>query len=199
MNLAQLFLLAVGLSMDAFSVAVCTGFGMRRSIMKDALIVGLYFGAFQAGMPLIGYFALSSFGGGGLAYWNWVAVAVLTFLGGKMVVGSIKKKTCEDRECSANPCTDRKCPADRQQTSLRPTVMFPLAFATSIDALAVGATVLLQANIVLAAAIIGAITLLTSSVGVVVGNVFGAKLGAKAELAGGIILLIIGLMHMPIF
>ena len=123
MNFLALIILAVGLSMDAFAVAICIGLTMARFNIKKALIVGLYFGIFQAGMPLIGYFAGSLFAERVMAYGDWVAFAVLSFLGGKMIADSFKK----DNE---------KC--DNKEHSLKPAIMFPLATATSIDALAVG-------------------------------------------------------------
>jgi len=193
MGLAQLFFLAVGLSMDAFAIAVCAGLSMRRAVIKKALIIGLYFGAFQAGMPLIGYFAAGMFADHIIAYGSWIAFALLTFLGVKMIIGSLGKKKCTDRTCADEPCSDRKCPAGKQEPALNPAVMLPLALATSIDAMAVGISfAFLQVNIAFAAALIGVTTFLIAAAGVKIGNMSGSKLGPKAEFAGGIILMLIG-------
>jgi len=194
MSLAQLFLLAAALSMDAFAVAVGMGLSMKQQIFRKAIIIGLYFGAAQAVMPLIGYFAASIIAGGFALYGNLIAFAVLTFLGIKMIVGSFKKHTCPDRVCTTNPCTDRKCPAGKQEHSLGLAAMLPLAVATSIDAMAVGVSfVFLSVNIAFASALIGVITFSIVAAGVKIGNVFGSKLGSKAELVGGIILALMGL------
>ena len=199
MGLLELFLLAVGLSMDAFAVAVCAGLTIRHSLLKKATVIGLYFGISQAVMPMIGYLAASRFAGSIGAYEHWVAFAVLAFLGVKMIAGSVKKMMhpaacCADRTCADEPCTDRKCLIGRQERSLRPVAMLPLAIATSIDALAVGVSfVALHVNIALAAPLIGVTTFILAAIGVKIGNVFGAKLESKAELVGGIILVLIGL------
>jgi putative Mn2+ efflux pump MntP len=176
MNVLELFVLAVGLSMDAFAVAVCAGLTIQKARLKRALIVGLCFGFFQAAMPLIGYFAAMLFADKIIAYGYWIAFGLLVFIGGKIILESFKKEE------------------DQKEYSLRPSQMFPLAFATSIDALAVGATfAFLQVSIIPAALFIGIVTLIISMVGVKVGSIFGTKLKSKAQLAGGAILLIIGL------
>ena len=190
-----MFLLAIALSMDAFAVAVGMGLSIRQQIFKKAIVIGLYFGIAQAVMPLIGYFAANLLAGGFSLYGYLVAFAVLTFLGIKMIVGSFKKRsTCQDRICTDNPCTDRKCPAGRQEHSLGLTAMLPLAVATSIDAMAVGVSfVFLNVNIAFASVLIGVLTFGIVAAGVKIGNMFGTKLGTKAELAGGIILALVGL------
>jgi len=145
-------------------------------------------------MPLIGYFAAGLFAHGIIAYGGWVAFVLLVFLGEKMIISGIRKKKCPDRTCTAEPCADRKCPAGKQEPSLKLAVMLPLALATSIDALAVGVSfAVLQLRIAPAAALIGVTTFVIAAAGVKTGNVFGAKLGPKAEIAGGIILVLIGL------
>ena len=178
MSLIELFILAVGLSMDAFAVAICTGLTMPRATVKKALIVGLYFGIFQAGMPVIGYYVANLFADKITAYDHWIAFALLCVLGGKMIWESFKKEEC----CG-----------EQQEASLGPKKMLPLAIATSIDALAVGVSfAFLRVSIVPAVSLIGATTLALSMAGVKIGNVFGQKFKSKAELAGGIILVLIG-------
>ena len=198
MSFIELSLLAVGLSMDAFAVAICAGLTMPKATIKKMLIMGLYFGIFQAVMPLIGYLAAALFADMIITYDHWIAFALLCFLGGKMIVGSFKKDGCSDRECPEDTCDDRSCPGgkrpDKSEISLKPKIMLPFAFATSIDALAVGVSfAFLKVNIILAVLFIGATTLLLSMLGVKIGYAFGAKMKSKAEIAGGIILVLIGL------
>ena len=195
MGFLELFLLAVGLSMDAFAVAICAGLTMAKVSIKKAIIVGLYFGVFQAGMPLIGYFTANIFADRVTAYSHWVAFGLLAFLGIKMVVDSFKKDNCVDRECPAEMCNDRTCPGgNNKEQSLKPAKMLPLAVATSIDALAVGVSLaFLQVSIIPAVSFIGITTFVLSMAGVVIGNIFGVKFKSKAQLAGGIILFLIGL------
>ena len=198
MSFIELFLLAVGLSMDAFAVAVCAGLTMAKLNIKKALVIGLYFGIFQAVMPLIGYLAATLFADKIITYDHWIAFALLCFLGGKMVIGSFKKDGCPDREYPDEFCVDRKCPGgekpDKRETSVKPAHMLPLAVATSIDALAVGVSfAFLRVSIIPAVSLIGITTFALSLVGVKIGNVFGTRFKSKAELAGGIILMLIGL------
>jgi len=181
MGLGELFILAVGLSMDAFAVAVCKGLAMRRATLKKAALVGLYFGVFQAGMPLLGYLLGSQFAEYITAYDHWIAFGLLAFLGGRMVL--------ESREQEENGCDIHSPEAD-----LRFREMVVLALATSIDALAVGISLaFLQVDILPAVGFIGTVTFLLSMLGVKVGNVFGIKYKSRAELAGGIILICIGI------
>ena len=201
MNFIELFLIAVGLSMDAFAVAICAGLTMPRATLKKALIIGLYFGVFQAVMPLIGYLVAKLFAQQIIGFDHWIAFALLCFLGGKMIVESFKSFKSEggaDRECPDEGREDRTCPGgvkpDRKEASLRPAQMLPLALATSIDALAVGVSfAFLRVSIVPAVLFIGLITLLLSMLGVKIGNIFGIRFKSKSELAGGIILILIGL------
>ena len=177
MSFFVLFSLAVGLSMDAFAVAICTGLSKQKATLKKALIVGLYFGAFQAGMPLAGFAVASLFADMIITFDHWVAFALLCFLGGKMILGSFKK--------GEHP---------EEGTSLSPKQMLPLAIATSIDALAAGVSfAFLQVNIIPAILLIGITTFALSFTGVIIGNIFGTRFISKAELAGGIILMLIGL------
>lgn len=178
MNLLNLFILAAGLSMDAFAVAICTGLTMTKAKIKSMLIVGLYFGIFQAGMTLIGYFAATLFADVVDAYGHWIAFGLLCILGGKMIFDGFKKDSA----------------AKDKEQSLRPAKMIPLALATSIDALAVGISfALLSVSIIPAASLIGITTLVISMAGVKIGSIFGVKFKSKAQIVGGIILILIGL------
>jgi len=198
MSFLELLLVAIGLSMDAFAVAVCAGLTMPKVTIKKSLIVGLYFGIFQAAMPLIGYMLATQFADKITAFDHWIAFGLLCFIGGKMIVESFKREGCRDRECPTETCTDRECPGgerpDTKETSLKPAKMLPLALATSIDALAVGVSfAFLKIDIVPAVFSIGITTLILSMTGVKIGNVFGTRFKSKAELAGGIILVLMGL------
>ena len=176
MNFLEILVLAVGLSMDAFAVAACAGLTMPRATVKKAVVVGLYFGVFQAVMPLIGFWVATVFADMITAFDHWIAFGLLCFLGVKMIIGSFKK----EKECS-------------EECSLKPQRMLPLAVATSIDALAVGVSLaFLRANIAQAAITIGIVTFALSILGVKIGSVFGTRFKSKAELAGGIILILIG-------
>lgn len=176
MSLIELFFIAVGLSMDAFAVAICKGLSMKQLNMKHAAIVGLYFGGFQGLMPLLGYLIGYRFQDAIVSYDHWIAFILLSFIGGNM----IKEAFGEDEDC---------CDA-----SVAFKDMVILAIATSIDALAVGVSfAFLKVNIVPAVSFIGIITFSLSIVGVKVGNLFGMKYKSKAEFAGGLILICIGL------
>ena len=187
MTLFELFLLAVGLSMDAFAVGICMGLTMKKSILKKAFIIGLYFGIFQAVMPLIGYMTAIWFADIITFFDHWIAFGLLCFLGGKMIWGSFKKEEVDDKEAS-----------------LTPAKMLPFALATSIDALAVGISfAFLQADIIPAVSFIGVTTFILSMIGVKTGNLFGIKFKSQSEFAGGIILALIGFKilfgHLSVF
>ena len=189
MGLIELFVIAVSLSMDAFAVSVCKGLSMQSINIKKALIVGLYFGIFQAGMPLIGYFLGTSFADKIVEYDHWLAFALLAVIGGKMVMESFEKNVCDYEE---------------GYTSLTVKKMLPLALATSIDAVAVGISfAFLKVTIAPAVALIGIITLIISMIGTRLGSVFGMKYKSKAELVGGIVLILMGLKilldHLNVF
>jgi putative Mn2+ efflux pump MntP len=188
MNLAELFILAAGLSMDAFAVAVCMGLTMKKITAAKALAVGLYFGVFQAAMPLAGYAAAARFAGKIEAYSHWASFILLCFLGVKMIMGSFKKNNEEA------PGSLGSLGSFGSLGSLSPAKMLPLAAATSVDAMAAGASfAFLQVNNIIAAvSLIGLTTLVLSAAGVKLGNMFGAKLKSKAEIAGGVILILIG-------
>lgn len=176
MSVGELFILAVGLSMDAFAVAVCKGLAMERISLKNAGIVGLWFGGFQALMPLIGYFLGYSFSGAIQSVDHWIAFALLGLIGLNMI-----------KESRSDEC-------DTASASLSFKVMLTMAVATSIDALAVGITfAFLTVDIVSAVCLIGITTFVLSMIGVKVGSVFGARYKSKAELAGGVILVFLGM------
>ena len=175
MSLFALFITAVGLSMDAFAVSICKGLAMRKFQLKKALIVGLWFGGFQALMPTIGYLLGSQFEQYVNAIDHWIAFVLLSLIGANMI-----KEALSGEDDEADDSTDLK-------------TMFLLAIATSIDALAVGVTyAFLQVAILPAVSFIGITTFTLSIAGVKTGNIFGTKYKAKAELAGGIILILIG-------
>lgn len=176
MSLTELFLLAIGLSMDAFAVSVCKGLSMQKLHPKHALIIGLYFGWFQALMPWTGYLLGIRFQDAIKAYDHWVAFILLGIIGFNMIKESLDQET---ESCDAS--VDAK-------------TMLVLAVATSIDALAVGVTfAFLDVSILPAITFIGCTTFVISVIGVKVGTVFGARYKSKAELIGGIILILIGL------
>ena len=176
MSLIELFLIAVGLSMDAFAVAVCKGLAMPKMSWKGAAIVGLYFGGFQALMPLLGYLLGTGFKDAISAYDHWVAFILLALIGGNMI-----RESREDEEESLD-------------ASLSFRSMVLLAIATSIDALAVGVTLaFLDVPILSSVCFIGVVTFCLSLVGVKAGNVFGCKYKSKAEFVGGLVLILIGL------
>ena len=177
----ELLLMGVGLAMDAFAVSVCKGLGMKKLNKKQAVVIGLYFGGFQALMPLVGWILGIQFQKYITSIDHWIAFILLGFIGGKMILEAVKEWNEEDIvEVKDQPLDHRN--------------MFVLAVATSIDALAVGITfAFLQVPIVEAVSIIGITTFVISVIGVYVGNFFGNRYKKKAELAGGIILILIGL------
>ena len=172
MSLLELFFIAVGLSMDAFAVAVCKGLSMKTMNPRNAVIVGLYFGGFQALMPLIGYLLGSQFQNTIASFDHWIAFILLAVIGMNMIR---EAHNPESESCDA---------------SVAPKDMLVLAIATSIDALAVGVTfAFLQVQILPAVSSIGIVTFVLSVIGVKVGTVFGCRYKSKAEFAGGVILL----------
>lgn len=176
MSLAELFIIAVGLSMDAFAVAICKGLAMKRSDLRSMAVVGLWFGGFQALMPVVGYLVGAQFREAITAVDHWIAFGLLAVIGGNMI-----------REALSGGDED-------EDASLSPKTMVLLALATSIDALAVGVGfAFLDVNITAAAGFIGAVTFTLSAAGVKVGSVFGAKYKSRAEMAGGVILILMGL------
>ncbi len=176
MNTLELILIAISLSMDAFAVAVCKGLSVGRLKPKHCLITGAWFGAFQALMPAIGYLLGVQFEKYIKAVDHWIAFVLLLIIGANMLREALSKEE-DDEVCD----------------SFTVKSMFPLAVATSIDALAVGVTfAFLGVNILVAIALIGAITFSLSAAGVKIGNVFGAKYKTPAEIAGGVVLILLG-------
>lgn len=175
MSILELFILAVGLSMDAFAVSVCKGLSLGKIKPKHMCIAGAWFGGFQALMPLIGYFVGSFFAEMIEKYDHWVAFVLLAIIGGNMIKESFDKD-------------------EKVDSSMDVKSMLLLAIATSIDALAVGVTfAFLQVQIVPTVSFIGVITFIFSAVGVKIGSLFGTKYKSKAELFGGIVLVLIGI------
>ena len=175
----ELFLIGVGLAMDAFAVSICKGLAMEKVNKKQAVVIGLYFGGFQALMPLIGWFLGVSFQKYITSIDHWIAFILLVFIGGKMIWEAVKDPDIEEIREKDPPLNHKE--------------MVMLAVATSIDALAVGITfAFLNTPIIEAIVIIGVTTFALSIFGVFVGNFFGTKYKKKAEIAGGIILVLIG-------
>ena len=177
MGIVELLLIAVGLSMDAFAVSVCKGLAMKRCTWSKGVIVGLYFGIFQAMMPAIGYLLGVQFKDVITSVDHWIAFILLGIIGGNMIWEAVKG--------------DEACDSSGESLDVR--TMLALAVATSIDALAVGVTfAFLSVKIVWAVSFIGVTTFTISLIGVKIGNIFGTRYKSKAELAGGIILVLIG-------
>lgn len=175
MSISELFIIATGLSMDAFAVSVCKGLSMQKMRIKNAVIVGLYFGSFQALMPAVGYSLGVHFQSAIAAYDHWIAFILLGVIGSNMVREALNR---EEETCDA---------------SLAVKDMLLLAVATSIDALAVGVTfAFLRVQLFPAVAFIGCTTFILSVIGVKTGTVFGCRYKSKAELAGGVILILMG-------
>lgn len=174
MSLLDLFILAVGLSMDAFAVSVCKGLSVRQLKFKHACIVGAYFGGFQLMMPLLGFLLGVQFQRYIVSIDHWIAFVLLVFIGANMI-----KESRGD--------------AETLNDSFTALTMLPLAIATSIDALAVGVTfAFLQVSILPAVSFIGCTTFVLSAIGIKIGNVFGSRYKSRAELAGGIVLILMG-------
>lgn len=185
MGFAELFLLAVGLSMDAFSVSVCKGLGMRRVNIKTTLALALAFGGFQAGMPVIGWALGSQF------LWliepvdHWIAFVLLALIGGNMIREALTEDEEGDQDANEAASKGEHVPLGE---------LLMLAVATSIDALTVGiAFASLSVNIVLSVSLIGITTFVLSVAGVFIGNAFGMRYQKPSQIAGGVILILIGL------
>ena len=185
MGIGELLLLAVGVSMDAFAVSICKGLAMKKATLKASMTCGLWFGGFQALMPTIGFFLGTLFAEAIQAIDHWVAFVLLGIIGINMLKEAFEKGEC-GCECG--------CDGGEQNADMSVKTMFVMAVATSIDALAVGISLAMagNVNIWLAALLIGICTCSFSAVGVKIGNVFGAKFEKKAQLAGGLILILLG-------
>lgn len=177
MGLLELLLLAVGLSMDAFAVSICKGLSMKKADWKAMSICGIWFGGFQALMPLIGFLLGSLFAEAIESVDHWVAFGLLVLIGANMLKEAFSKEE------------------EAHDADLSVKTMFVMAVATSIDALAVGISLAMAGpvNIILAVALIGVTTFLLSAMGVKVGNIFGSRYEKKAQLAGGVILILLGI------
>ena len=179
MDVGTLLLLAVGLSMDAFAVAVCKGLAMKKATLAAGAVCGAWFGGFQALMPLVGYYLGTVFSDAIEAVDHWVAFGLLAIIGINMLKEAFS--SCADCE--------------EHDADLSVKTMFVMAVATSIDALAVGISLAMagDVNILLAVTLIGAITFVLSVLGVKIGNVFGSRFEKKAQIAGGVILILLGI------
>lgn len=177
MGFWELFFLAVGLSMDAFAVSICKGLCMKRAGLKEGSICGAWFGGFQALMPLVGFFLGTLFAEAIEAFDHWVAFGLLLIIGINMLKEAFSKCDCEEHDADLSFKT-----------------MFVMAIATSIDALAVGISLAMagDVNIWIAIALIGVVTFAMCTAGVKIGSVFGNKFEKKAQIAGGVILILLG-------
>ena len=180
MGFIELFLLGVGLSMDAFAVSVCKGLAMKKATLKSQMTCGIWFGGFQALMPLIGFFLGALFADAIKSFDHWIAFGLLVLIGANML------KEALEQECDC-------CEESSADMSVK--TMFVMAVATSIDALAVGISLAMagDVNIWAAVVIIGVTTCALSALGVKIGNIFGSRYEKKAEFAGGVILILLGL------
>ena len=185
MGFGELLLLAVGVSMDAFAVSICKGLAMKKATLKEGLTCGLWFGGFQALMPLAGFFLGTLFAETIEAVDHWVAFVLLGFIGFNMLKEAFEKKDC--------------CCCEDVDADLSPKTMFVMAVATSIDALAVGISLAMADlpvwgidGIFAAVILIGLCTCAFSTAGVKIGNVFGGRFEKKAQIAGGVILILLG-------
>lgn len=184
MGLAELVLLAIGLSMDAFAVSICKGLGIKKINLKVAVVLGLFFGGFQAGMPVIGWALGSQFLGIIGPIDHWIAFILLAFIGGKMLWEAFTEDEDEDE--------DEGDGKDAEKIDLGEYLI--LAIATSIDALAVGISfAALSVDIVPAVSLIGVTTFIFSVAGVAIGHTFGARYEKPATIVGGVVLILIGL------
>ena len=180
MSFIELFLLAVGLSMDAFAVSVCKGLAMKKADFKSMAVCGIWFGGFQALMPLAGFLLGSLFADIIEAADHWIAFALLGLIGANMLKEAFEKKGADD-------CTE-------VSADLSFRIMFVMAVATSIDALAVGISLAMAGSVSIwpAVLLIGMTTFVLSAAGVKIGNLFGSRFEKKAQLAGGVILILLG-------
>lgn len=179
MGLVELFMLGVGLSMDAFAVSVCKGLSMKKASVKGMATCGVWFGGFQALMPLLGFLLGGLFADAIKEIDHWVAFVLLAFIGANMLKEAFSKK--------------EECACEEADFSIK--TMFTMAVATSIDALVVGISLAMagNVNIVLAVTLIGVTTFILSAVGVKIGSVFGNKFEKKAQITGGVILIFLGI------
>ena len=186
MGFGELMLLAIGGSMDAFAVSICKGLAMKKATLKSGLTCGLWFGGFQALMPLIGFFLGTLFAEAIEAVDHWVAFVLLAIIGINMLKEAFEKQDC--------------CCCEDADADLSPKTMFVMAVATSIDALAVGISLAMAGlsiwgidGIFAAVILIGLCTCAFCTAGVKIGNIFGGRFEKKAQIAGGVILILLGI------
>ncbi|MGI6080580.1 MAG: manganese efflux pump MntP family protein [Candidatus Avilachnospira sp.] len=180
MGIAEIFMIGAGLSMDAFAASVCKGLSAERINPKNAVITGLYFGGFQAGMPLLGYFLGTGFKDAIMSIDHWIAFILLLLIGLNMIKESREKEDCG-------------CDKGEETELFSPKELLPLAVGTSIDALAVGVSfAFLNVNIITAVCLIGVTTFVFSALGVGAGSRLGMRFKSWAEFAGGLILILMG-------
>lgn len=179
MGFVELLFLAIGVSMDAFAVSICKGLSMKKATLKAGATCGIWFGGFQAIMPLVGFFLGTLFSGAIEAFDHWVAFGLLGIIGFNMLKEAFSKE----------------CDCEREDADLSVKTMFIMAVATSIDAMAVGISLAMagNVNIWIAILLIGVTTFAMSALGVKIGNVFGSRFEKKAQAAGGVILILLGL------
>ena len=182
MGFGELLILGIGVSMDAFAVSICKGLAVKKARLKECATCGVWFGGFQALMPLLGYLLASMFAKAIAAFDHWIAFGLLIIIG----INMLKEFFEQEEECCS-------C-CEEQNADLSVKTMFIMAVATSIDALAVGISLAMagDVNIWLAAVVIGFCTFGFSAAGVKIGNVFGSRYEKKAQLAGGVILILLG-------
>lgn len=178
MGIGELLFLAVGLSMDAFAVSICKGLSMKKAGLKEGAVCGAWFGGFQALMPVIGFFLGTLFADAIKAFDHWVAFGLLVIIGINMLKEAFSKCDC----------------CENHDADLSVKTMFVMAVATSIDALAVGISLAMagDVNIWVAMALIGVVTFAMCALGVKIGNLFGSRFEKKAQIAGGVILILLG-------
>ncbi len=178
MGFVELLILAIGLSMDAFAVSICKGLAMKKAGLKEGAICGAWFGGFQGLMPAIGFFLGTLFADAIRAVDHWVAFGLLAIIGINMLKEAFTKCDC----------------CEEHDADLSVKTMFVMAIATSIDAMASGISMAMKgANIWVAVALIAGITFTMCAIGVKIGNIFGSRFEKKAQIAGGVILILLGL------
>jgi putative Mn2+ efflux pump MntP len=200
-NIFDIMIIALGLAMDAFAVAMCKGLEFKQTRIKTAIIVGIYFGVFQALMPLIGFYIGSEFSHYIEDVDHWIAFVLLTIIGLNMIIGASKeeyknaksKKAKRDGMRLPNEQDNDENKIINKKQGLTVKVMLPLAVATSIDALITGMSLgFMNVSIYISIMIIGVVTFILSFIGVLIGNILGSKFKTKAEIIGGVILISIG-------
>ena len=179
MNALDILLISIGMAMDSFAVSVCKGLSIKKAGIPEGVKCGIYFGGFQALMPVIGFFLGTLFAKQIEAFDHWIACALLVLIGGNMLKEAFSKCDC----------------CEEQDADLSVKTMFVMAVATSIDALAVGISLAMagNVNIWVAMVLIGVVTFAMCAAGVKIGNIFGSRYEKKAEAAGGIILILLGI------